>query len=86
MVRRLKRTTSLSRRKSDGKDQSSLYVVTLSWLQTISRDLSDAAVIHAATRVAIFWRKTFPILAPTLSAVTVLLSVWTFKEFAAIWR
>ena len=67
------------------REHSSLYVVTLSWLQTIPRDLPDAAVIDGATRVAIFWRITFPILVPTLSVITVLLSVWTFNEFAAIW-
>jgi len=62
-----------------------VYVMVLSALQTVPTELNDSAVVDGASKIKIFWRINFPILVPTLVIVTLLLAVWTFNEFAAIW-
>ena len=57
----------------------------LSILQTIPNEIYEAAKIDGASAIAIFWKITLPLIKPTITVVTLLLTIWTANNFAAIW-
>jgi arabinogalactan oligomer/maltooligosaccharide transport system permease protein len=58
-----------------------MMVVTLGALQSIPRDLEDAASVDGATGWQRFWYITLPLIKPALLPAIVLGSVWTFNMF-----
>ena len=62
-----------------------MMVVTLGALQSIPRDLEDAASVDGATGWQRFWHITLPLLKPALLPAVVLGSVWTFNMFNIIY-
>ena len=62
-----------------------VYVIVLSILQTIPNEIYEAAKIDGASATNIFWKMTLPLIKPTVIVVTLLLTIWTANEFAAVW-
>ena len=62
-----------------------MMVVTLGALQSIPRDLEQAASVDGATGWQRFWHITLPLLKPALLPAVVLGSVWTFNMFNIIY-
>ncbi len=62
-----------------------MMVVSLGALQSIPRDLEDAAEVDGATGWQRFWHITLPMLKPALLPAIVLGSVWTFNMFNIIY-
>ena len=62
-----------------------MMVVSLGALQSIPRDLEQAAAIDGASAWQRFWYITLPLLKPTLLPAIVLGSVWTFNMFNIIY-
>ena len=56
-----------------------MMVVSLGALQSIPRDLEQAAAIDGASAWQRFWHITLPLLKPTLLPAVVLGSVWTLQ-------
>lgn len=61
----------------------SLYL--LAAMQTISPDLYEAAWTDGASRWYRFRRITLPLLAPALTTMALLSTIWTFNSFEIIW-
>jgi arabinogalactan oligomer/maltooligosaccharide transport system permease protein len=62
-----------------------MMVVTLGALQTIPKDVEEAAAIDGAGAWTRFWRITLPMIRPSLIPAVVLGSVWTFNMFNVIY-
>ena len=62
-----------------------MMVVSLGALQSIPRDLEDAASVDGASGWQRFWYITLPLLKPVLLPAIVLGSVWTFNMFNVIY-
>ena len=62
-----------------------MMVVSLGALQSIPRDLEDAASVDGASGFQRFWHITLPLLKPALLPAVVLGSVWTFNMFNVIY-
>lgn len=62
-----------------------MMVVSLGALQSIPRDLEDAAEVDGASRWQRFRHITLPLLAPALVPAIILGSVWTFNMFNVIY-
>ena len=62
-----------------------MMVVTLGALQSIPRDLEQAAEIDGASGWQRFWHITLPLLKPALLPAVILGSVWTFNMFNIIY-
>ena len=62
-----------------------MMVITLGALQSIPRDLEDAASVDGANRWQRFRNVTLPLLKPALMPAIVLGSVWTFNMFNIIY-
>ncbi len=62
-----------------------MMVVTLGALQSIPRELEQAAAIDGATGWQRFWYITLPLLKPALLPAVILGSVWTFNMFNIIY-
>ncbi len=62
-----------------------MMVVTLGALQTIPRDLEQAAEVDGASRWQRFRHITLPLLRPALLPAVILGSVWTFNQFNIIY-
>lgn len=62
-----------------------MMVVTLGALQSIPRDLEEAAEVDGATGWERFRHVTLPLLAPALLPAVILGSVWTFNMFNVIY-
>jgi arabinogalactan oligomer / maltooligosaccharide transport system permease protein len=62
-----------------------MMVVTLGALQSIPRDLEQAAEIDGASGWQRFWYITLPLLKPALLPAVILGSVWTFNMFNIIY-
>lgn len=62
-----------------------MMVVTLGALQSIPRDLEDAAEVDGASRWQRFRHVTLPLLQPALVPAVILGSVWTFNMFNIIY-
>lgn len=62
-----------------------MMVVTLGALQSIPRDLEEAAEVDGAGAWQRFWHVTWPMLRPALLPAVILGSVWTFNMFNVIY-
>jgi len=62
-----------------------MMVVTLGALQSIPRDLEEAAEVDGAGRLSRFLRITLPLLKPALLPAVILGTVWTFNMFNIIY-
>jgi ABC-type sugar transport system permease subunit len=62
-----------------------MMVVALGALQSIPRDVYEAAAVDGASRWQTFWRITMPLLRPALFPAIVLGSIWTFNMFNIIY-
>jgi arabinogalactan oligomer/maltooligosaccharide transport system permease protein len=62
-----------------------MMVVCLGALQSIPRDVYEAAAVDGASRWQSFWRITMPLLRPALFPAIVLGSIWTFNMFNIIY-
>ena len=62
-----------------------MMVVCLGALQSIPRDLEEAAEVDGAGRLSRFFHVTFPLLKPALVPAVILGSVWTFNAFNIIY-
>ena len=57
----------------------------LAALQTVPAELAEAAHVDGATRTQEFFAVTLPVISPTLLLLTVLASIYSFKQFTIIW-
>ena len=57
----------------------------LASLQSISKDLYEAAWTDGASRFYRFRRITLPLLAPSIFTMALLSAIWTFNSFEVIW-
>ena len=62
-----------------------IMVVTLGGLQSIPRDLYEAAAIDGASAWKRFWNITLPMLKPVLTPAIILGTIWTFNNLNVIW-
>lgn len=62
-----------------------MMVVTLGALQSVPRDLEEAAAVDGASRWQAFSRIVLPLLTPTLGSAVLLGSIWTFNMFNVIY-
>ncbi len=62
-----------------------IMVVTLGGLQSISRDLYEAAEIDGASPIQRFFHITLPMLKPVLAPAVILGTIWTFNNLNVIW-
>jgi multiple sugar transport system permease protein len=60
-------------------------LVILAALQTVPNELAEAARVDGATKVQAFFAVTLPIVSPTLLLLTVLASIYSFKQFTMIY-
>jgi len=60
-------------------------VMLLASLQTIPKDIYEAADVDGASRWQKVMRITIPLIMPTLALCTVFLTIWTFNSFENIW-
>ena len=67
---------------------NTLPVATLAFvaaLQSVPRELAEAAALDGAGRAGIFRAVTWPHIAPTVLIVAMLLVFWTFNNFVYVW-
>jgi arabinogalactan oligomer/maltooligosaccharide transport system permease protein len=62
-----------------------IMVVTLGGLQSIPRDLYEAADIDGASPIQKFFHVTLPMLKPVLAPAVILGTIWTFNNLNVIW-
>jgi ABC-type sugar transport system permease subunit len=62
-----------------------MMVVCLGALQSIPREVYEAAAVDGAGRTARFFRITLPLLRPALFPAVVIGSIWTFNQFNIIY-
>jgi len=62
-----------------------IMVVTLGGLQSIPRDLYEAAEIDGASPIQKFFNVTLPMLKPVLTPAVILGTIWTFNNLNVIW-
>ena len=60
-------------------------LVVLTALQTVERELYEAARMDGAGPIAAFWHVTLPSIAPTLGIMTVLVTIFSFRRFTLIY-
>jgi multiple sugar transport system permease protein len=60
-------------------------LVVLTALQTVQVELYEAARMDGAGPIASFRHVTLPAIAPTLSIMTLLVTVFSFRRFTTIW-
>ncbi len=60
-------------------------VVLLSALQSVPKELVEAAEMDGAGRWMVFRVVTFQVLKPTLALVAVLMTIWSLRRFELIW-
>lgn len=60
-------------------------LVVLAALQLVPEDLYSAAEVDGADKLSIFRRITLPSIAPTLSVLTLFLTIWIARRFEIIW-
>lgn len=60
-------------------------LVLLAALQTVPKELEEAARVDGASKVQVFFAVTLPCIMPTLLLLTVLASIFSFKQFTLIW-
>lgn len=60
-------------------------LVILAALQSVPPELTEAARLDGANKVQAFMAVTLPAISPTLLLLTVLASIYSFKQFTVIW-
>lgn len=60
-------------------------LILLAALQSVPRDLYDAAKVDGATSFRLFRHVTIPLIRPTVYVMTLLLSIWALRRFDVIW-
>jgi multiple sugar transport system permease protein len=60
-------------------------LVILAALQAVPADLVEAARVDGASQRQAFFAVTLPVISPTLMLLTVLASIYSFKQFTIIW-
>jgi len=61
------------------------FLVILAALQAVPKDLYEAAEVDGASRLEAFRFITIPEIAPTLMLMSVLMAIFSFKQFTLIW-
>jgi arabinogalactan oligomer/maltooligosaccharide transport system permease protein len=62
-----------------------MMVVTLGGLQSIPKDLYEAAEIDGASPIQRFFHITLPMLKPVLAPAAILGTIWTFNNLNVMW-
>ena len=62
-----------------------VMLVTMAALQTVPKELQDAASVDGASGWAMARRITLPYIAPTLQVVSLFLIIWSFQQFQVLW-
>ncbi|MCS3844129.1 carbohydrate ABC transporter permease [Microbacterium sp. AK031] len=62
-----------------------VMILVLAGLQTVPRELYEAASLDRASAARQFWHVTLPSIRPVLLAVIVLETAWWFKHFTIVW-
>lgn len=62
-----------------------VMILVLAGLQSIPKDLYEAAALDGSTRLQLFRHITLPGLAPVLLVTVILETVWWFKHFTIVW-
>lgn len=60
-------------------------VVILSSLQGVSSELREAAVIDGADRLSVFGAVVWPAIRPTVTLLTMFITIWSLRRFDLIW-
>ena len=60
-------------------------LVILAALQAVPSELAEAARVDGANKAQAFFAVTLPVITPTLLLLTVLASIFSFKQFTLIW-
>ena len=60
-------------------------IMILASLQTVPKDMYDAAKVDGAGSIACFFNVTVPLIMPTLMIAATLTTIYTFNSFNAIW-
>ena len=66
-----------------GTPMVALYL--LAAMQSINRDLYEAAMTDGASRFYRFRRVTLPLIMPAMATMALLSTIWTFNSFEIIW-
>jgi ABC-type sugar transport system permease subunit len=61
------------------------FVSLLAALQTVPKELYEAAIVDGATAWQRFWNVTIPSLMPVIIVTTLLSSIWTANGFEHVW-
>lgn len=62
-----------------------MMIVALGGLQSIPKELYEAAKLDGANNWQRFWNITYPLLLPVLTPATILGCIWTFNNLNVIW-
>ncbi|WP_033343012.1 carbohydrate ABC transporter permease [Catenuloplanes japonicus] len=62
-----------------------VMLVALAALQSVPKELVEAAVVDGAGPATVFRSVTWPFLVPTLRVVALLMTIWSFRRFEIIW-
>lgn len=62
-----------------------MMVIALGGLQSIPKDLYEAAKVDGATRWQQFWKITLPMLKPVMIPAITLGTIWTFNNINVVW-
>lgn len=62
-----------------------MMIVALGGLQSIPKELYEAAKLDGANHWQRFWNITYPLLLPVLTPATILGCIWTFNNLNVIW-
>jgi multiple sugar transport system permease protein len=62
-----------------------MFIVLLAALQTVPRELHEAAIIDGANARQRFWFITLPFIRATSVIITMLASIWTFQSFDLVY-
>jgi multiple sugar transport system permease protein len=60
-------------------------IIVLAALQTIPKELMEAALVDGASTLRRFWHITLPTIKPVLSVVTLISFLWSINIFDTIW-
>lgn len=61
------------------------FVSILAALQSVPKDLHEAAIVDGANAWQRFWAVTFPTILPVIIVTTLLSSIWTANAFEHVW-
>lgn len=62
-----------------------VVIAILAGLQSIPRDLMEAARVDGSSELRVFFNVTLPLLRPVLAVITLLMTIWTFNNFVYVW-